>query len=74
MRNPVAYSDLALAPFHRVTNSIPYQSNVVRTNDTLYRVNQKGEEIDASQMEKEHQSAVELWNDLQSQSDRVGCI
>jgi hypothetical protein len=28
--------------------------------------------MDASEMEKEHQSAVELWNDLQSQSDRVG--
>ena len=29
------------------------------------------EHMDASQMEQDHQSAVELWNDLQSQSDRV---
>lgn len=72
MRNPLAYSDSAIAPFHRVTTPIPYRSNVIRTNDVLRRVNQKEEEIDAWEMEKEHQSAVELWDDLQSQSDRVG--
>jgi hypothetical protein len=68
VRNPPTYSDLALAPFDRVAA----QSNIIRTNDVLCRVNQKEEEMDASEMEKEHQSAVELWSDLQSQSDRVG--
>jgi hypothetical protein len=72
VRSPLAYSESALAPFHRVTTPISCQPNVTRTNDVLCRVNQKEEEIDASEMEKEHQSAVELWNDLQSQSDRVG--
>ena len=71
MRNLLSHSNSALAMFHRVL-PILYQSYVIRTNDLLCRVNQKEEEIDASEMEKEHQSAVELWNDLQSQSDRVG--
>jgi hypothetical protein len=36
-----------------------------------YRMDQNGGEMDTSQMEQEHQAAVELWNDLQSQSDNV---
>ena len=37
----------------------------------MYRMDQEEEEMEASLKGQEHQAAVELWNDLQSQSDRV---